>query len=375
VAEKSSDILTDLLSHLRVPRLQRSRPGAPPGTLTHVPEAPPARMRLVAYGPDDHREDVLESLDEMPALLEKWDVVWLDVEGIGDAHLLEEIGGLFGFPMLALEDVQNPAHRPKVEFFDDRAHLILKMAHWHERIELESISIFVGPGFVVTFQLAEAFEDSFAAVRERIINGRKLIRNNGADYLAYAIIDRIIDSGFPVLEEIAETMYELEAEVLEPASRDLLTHVHALNSQLLIFRRAVWPQRDIVVGLKTHPETVFSEDIEPFLKDCADHAIHISELSDNYHSLGNQVLNFYLSIASHRQNEITKILTIIATIFIPLTFIAGIYGMNFNPDASPYNMPELNWFWGYPTALAGMLVIGLGLVVYVWRKGWIGKGR
>ncbi|MGM0554929.1 MAG: magnesium/cobalt transporter CorA [Myxococcota bacterium] len=373
MGQRPADILTHFLSHLRVPTFQRSKPGAPPGMLTDHPEAAPARVRLVGYGPDDHHEETLETLEDIPELLARWDVVWLDVEGVGDAELLARIGELFELPTLALEDVQNPAHRPKVEFFDERAHIILKMAHWRERLELEPISVFVGPGFVLTFQLADEFEDSFAAVRERIVAGRKAIRNKGVSYLGYAIIDRIVDSAYPVLEEVAETYYALESEVVEPATRNLLTRIHALNSQLLVYRRAVWPQREIIESLRRHPETVFGEELDPFLKDCYDHALQISELTDNYHSLGGQVLNFHLSIASHRQNEITKILTIIATIFIPLTFIAGVYGMNFNPTVSRWNMPELDWAYGYPTVMALMLFIGLALVVYFWRKGWIGR--
>lgn len=373
MVERPAAILSNMVSNLRMPLLQRSRPGEPPGTLSDHPRAAPARVRIVAYGPQDCSEEVIQTLEGVPELLERWEVVWLDVEGVGDAELLTEIGEVFEIPALALEDVQNAAHRPKVSFFDERVHVILKMAHWREdRLEIEPVSIILGPGFVLTFQLAEAFEDSFAPVRERITGGRKLVRSQGADYLAYALVDRVIDSGFPVLEAVAETYYELETEVISLASPSLLTHIHALNSQLLVFRRGVWPQRDIVQSLLRHPQSLFSEPIEPFLNDCLDHAVHISELTDHYQSLGNQVLNFHLSLSGHRQNEITKVLTIIATIFIPLTFIAGVYGMNFNPEASPLNMPELNWTYGYPVVMVLMLVIAVLSVVYFWRKGWIG---
>ncbi|QDG49271.1 magnesium/cobalt transporter CorA [Persicimonas caeni] len=375
MAEKPSEILAQLLSHMRVPRLMRSRPGAPPGLLADLPEAPPPDVRLLAYNADDHVEQKLETLDELPQYLEKWDVVWLDVEGTGDSRLLEHVGEVFQIPKLALEDVQNPAHRPKLEFFDERMHLILRMAHWREeRIELEPVNLFVGPNFVVTFQLADRPTDYFEPIRSRILSGRRQIRTSGADYLAYAIIDRVIDAGLPVLEAVAETYHELEAEVLEPSSRQLITRIHAMNSQLLVLRRAVAPHREILQTLRRHPETVFSEEVIPFLGDCYDHAAHVAELSESYHALGVQILDFHLSISSHRQNEITKVLTIIATIFIPLTFIAGIYGMNFNPQASKWNMPELEWAYGYPFVLVLMFAIGVALVAFFWRKGWIGWG-
>ncbi len=372
MANGANDIVTQLLSHVRLPRL-RTSPGAPPGTLLDVPEAPPAKIRLLAYDPEKHVEADLDDLEDVSGYLEKYDVVWLDIEGLGDADLLEDVGELFEFPLLALEDVQYVGHRPKVEFFDERVQLLLKMPHWRETLDIEQVSVFAGPNFVVTFQLADRPADYFEPIRRRIVSGRQVIRNNGAAYLAYAIVDRIIDAGFPVLDHFAEVYHALESEVMEPATRDLLMRIHAMNGQLLVLRRALWPHREIIQQLQRHPESIFDDDVAPYLTDCLDHTVQIAELAEYYHALGSQILDFHLALAGHRQNEITKVLTIIATIFIPLTFIAGVYGMNFNPEKSPWNMPELNWAYGYPLTLLVMFAIGVALVIYFWRKGWIGR--
>jgi magnesium transporter len=370
---KETSAILQLLGQLRVPTFSKSQPGSPPGILRDVPESPPPTLRVLAYGPEDYEEVVLDAVEEIETYRERWRVVWLDVEGVEDADVMADVGEVFGVPRLALEDIQSTAHRPKVEFLERHTHVILKMADFHERLELEQVSLIVGQGFVVSFRVANQEEDYFESIRRRIFDGRRQIRTCGADYLGYAIIDRVIDAGFPVLEQFAETYNDLEGEIVKPSTPNLLTQIHSLNSQLLVLRRSVWPHRDLVQSLRQHPDSNFSEGVDRYLKDCHDHAVQISELADNYHALGTQVLSFYLSLAGHRQNEITKILTIVATIFIPLTFIAGVYGMNFNPEASPWNMPELGWYWGYPAALLAMVLIGLGLLVFVWRKGWIGK--
>ncbi|MFW5967037.1 MAG: magnesium/cobalt transporter CorA [Persicimonas sp.] len=345
-----------------------------PGAVHDVPDAPPPVLRVLAYGPDAREDAVVDSPDKISDFQEQHEVVWLDVEGVGDARVLTKIGEQFGFPRLALEDVQNQDHRAKVELYDDQVHVILKMIQWRaEGLEIEQINLFAGPGFVVTFRTADCSEELFTPIRERISGTGRLIREKGADYLAYALIDRVIDAGFPVLQHFAEVYDQLEADVVASADPELLTRIHTSNSQLLVLRRAVRPHREVVQTLRSNPDSFFSDAIDPFLKDCLDHAVQISELADNYHALGNQVLDFFLSLSNHRQTEITKVLTIIATLFIPLTFIAGIYGMNFDPEASPYNMPELEWAYGYPAALSVMLVLTIGLIYYFYRKGWIGQ--
>lgn len=376
------NLWTHLQAAARRATRQPSAPGDPPGRLRDHPDSPDAAIRLVAYNAQDYQFHTVQDLDEVRAFRDGNHLVWIDIEGVGDASLLREIGELFGLSKLALEDVQELTHRPKFELMDHGVQLLLTMPCWMDGLEFEQVSIFVGADFVITFQGQNAPFDRFAPIRARLESGRPLLRAHGADYLGYALIDQVIDAGFPVLDEFAERYRQLEIEVIGPASRELLVHIHNMNSQLLTLYRAVWPHIDLLATLQRHienprsaPRDLFSPDLSPYLKDCADHALQIAELAKYYHEMGNQLLAFSVSLAGHRQNEITKVLTIIATIFIPLTFIAGVYGMNFNPETSPWNMPELNWPYAYPATMAFMLAIALGLVYYFWRKGWIGSGE
>src|SRR5690554_6577859 len=370
---KPAKYLRRKLTRLRTKAGDPAQPGNGPGELHHTPEAPPPVIDIIAYNAREHVEQRLDSIEVVPEFLKQFGVVWLDIQGVEDAVLLKRVGEIFGLGALSLEDVQEVQHRAKVDFFENCVQLQLKMPHWSEQLEVDQISVFVGRNFVVTFQTDLQRSDYFESIRQRIRNQRPLMRSHGADYLGYAIIDRIIDAGFPVVEEFESIYQEMELEVIEPSAPDLLMRIHTMNCQLWELKRLLLPHRDILEALRRRPESHFSEDVQPYLKDCLDHAIQISESVDSYHSLGNQLIDFSLSLASQRQNEITKVLTIIATIFIPLTFISGVYGMNFNPEASPWNMPELDLPYAYPVTLLAMASIAAGLVFYFWRKGWIGK--
>src|SRR5690554_507367 len=373
MVEKPTKYLRRKLTRLRTTRGEPAQPGNSPGELHHTPEAPPPVIDLIAYGASEHIEQRLDSIERVPEFLDQFDVVWLDIQGVEDAVLLQRVGEIFGLSALSLEDVQEVQHRAKVDFFEKHVQLQLKLPHWSDQLEVDQISIFVGHNFVLTFQTHRQRSDYFESIRQRIRSGRPLMRNHGADYLGYAIIDRIIDAGFPVVEEFENIYQEMEIEVIEPSTPNLLMRIHTMNCQLWELKRLLWPHRDILEALRRRPKSYFSQDVQPYLKDCLDHAIQISESLGSYHSLGNQLIDFSLSLASQRQNEITKVLTIIATIFIPLTFISGVYGMNFNPEASGWNMPELDWPYAYPVTLLAMASIAGGLIFYFWRKGWIGK--
>ncbi|AWV89376.1 magnesium/cobalt transporter CorA [Bradymonas sediminis] len=372
MVEKPAKYLRRKLGALRSKRGDPAQPGNSPGELHHTPEAPPPTLKLIAYNLTEHVEQELDDVEQVLEYLGKFSVVWLDVRGVEDANLLKRIGEIFSFGALSLEDVQEIQHRAKVDFFENCVQLQLKMPRWTDQLSADQISLFVGRGFVVTFQTDDAAADYFEPIRSRVRRGRPLMRSHGADYLGYAIIDRVVDAGFPVVEEFEKIYYEIEVEVIEPSNSNLLMRIHAMNCQLWEMKRLIAPHRDILEALRRRPESLFTEAVQPYLKDCLDHAIQISESVESYHSLGNQLIDFSLSLASQRQNEITKVLTIIATIFIPLTFIAGVYGMNFNPSSSPWNMPELDWPYAYPATLLAMALIAVGLVVYFWRKGWIG---
>ena len=330
-------------------QLSRLPPGEPPGQVRDHPDAPDSLVRLVAFGADAHLDVQLEraslvgeagaeaggqaELLAQFAQLAQFDqnnypyqVRWVDVRGVTDAPVLQAIGERFELPALALEDVQNPVHRPKVEFYEDVAHVILTMpsgqqnaadqqtAFGQQIVEFEPVNIFVGTGFVLTFQAQTENIDYFETIRKRAANPRGAIRANGADYLAYALIDRVIDAGFPVLDGFAELYRQLEQEVVGAGGRSILMRIHAMNSQLLALHRAVWPQIDLLANLRRHAEKAappdarfFGESIAPYLKDCSDHAIQIAELARYYHEMGNQLLDFSVSLAGHRQNEITKV--------------------------------------------------------------------
>jgi magnesium transporter len=353
--------------------IRRNQPGAPPGTLTSPPEAAPPRIEVLAFDSEEHLEQVIESLDALPALREKWPVLWVNVVGLGDVEVVRTVGEQFGLHKLALEDVLNIPQRPKLESYDERLFLIARMPRAGGTVAdgIEQVSLFLGKGWVVTFQEREG--DVLEPVRQRIRASRARLARLGADYLAYTILDAIIDSYFPLLEDFGEELAEVEALILSGDTRSTVPRIYGLKRDLLAIRRAMWPQRDAVFALYREPSEIIARETQIHLRDCADHCNHIIDLIENYREIGASLVDLQLSMSSQRMNEIMKVLTIIATIFIPLTFIAGVYGMNFNPDTSPWNMPELNWRYGYPAAMSVMLLIALTMLGFFWRKGWLGN--
>lgn len=349
-------------------------PGEPPGTLEDLPEAPPTQMQLYGYDGGEYEFLQPDSTDEIHRARQDWSVVWLNVEGVGDADILRSIGDEFDFHPLLLEDMQNTPQRPKQESFDGRLYVIALMATQpEESIVIEHVGIYAGEGFVVTFQQTPG--DSLDPVRQRIRSGTGMLRNSGADYLAYAVLDAIIDGYYPLLERAAAELARIEEEIVHSREGELIQNIHSLKSTLFDLQRAARPQRDMVQSIVRTPGSVVDEETVRYFGDCHDHAVHITETTESYRQMAGSLLDFYVSIASHRMNEVMKVLTIIATIFIPLTFVVGIYGMNFDPQASPWNMPELQWRYGYPVVMGSMAVIALLLVWYFRRKGWIGAGR
>ena len=271
---------------------------------------------------------------------------------------------------LALEDVLNCGQRPKVEDYGDHLFAILRsLAIDQSELLLEQVSLFVGHGWVITIQ--ERAGDSWDVVRERIRHGRGLIRKRGADYLAYALMDALVDEFFPVLEHYGDTIEEIDAELLAKPTPATVRRVHHIKRDLLSLRRTAWPQRDLFGALLRDGTPIIAEETRIFLRDCFDHQMQAMDLLETYRELAGGMVDLYMSSVGNRMNEVMKILTILSAIFIPMTFVAGIYGMNFNHDASPLNMPELEWFWGYPFALGLMAAIAVGMLFYFKRKGWL----
>ncbi len=362
---------TTILGKRWRPRIgAKSPPGSAPGTIEIDHKAPPPVIRVMAYDSDRVLEETLETPLAIADYVKKWPVVWINIDGVGDAETIRAVGELFGLHPLALEDVANSRQRPKYEEYDGHAFIVVRMPELSERgLRNEQVSLFLGSDFVVTFQ--EWPGDCFDPVRKRIRESART-RFCSSDYLAYALLDAIVDSYFPVLEELSERLDEMEEEIAVAPTAEIVSRIFSTKHDLLSLRRTIWPTRDMLNSLIRDPVTLISDSTRTYLRDCYDHAVRIVDLVETYRDLNSGLMELYQSSVGHRMNEIMKVLTIIATIFIPLTFIAGIYGMNFSVDASPWNMPELQWYLGYPLTLLVMAVLTAGMVLYFRRKGWIG---
>lgn len=351
---------------------RRSAPGAEPGTLIADPHALTTRVNVIAFGPDGIHEQRDVNPKELAALVERYAVTWVDVQGLGDTDVIRALGEAFDLHRLALEDVINVHQRPKAEEFDEYLFLVARMPESDRSIGIEQLTIFLGSNFVLSFQ--EHYGDCFDPIRERIRHGRGRLRKAGADYLAYALLDMAIDSFFPLLESFGEKVEEIEDHIVTQPATVPVNLIHDVRRQLLTLRRAIYPLREMTNTLVRDESPLIGAQTRVYLRDCYDHTVQLMDMVETYREIASGLVELYLSSLSHRMNEIMKVLTIIATIFIPLGFIAGIYGMNFDGAVSPWNMPELGWYLGYPFALGLMLAVALGLVFYFWRKRWIGEG-
>lgn len=351
---------------------RRSKPGDLPGILQSDPEAPPPEVHVIAYGPDQFEERRFANCEQVRSLVDKAPVTWINVEGLGDAHTIQTIGDLFHLHPLALEDVVNTHQRPKVEQYQGFLFIVARMAELNERLDCEQISLFLGPNYVVTF--LEDPGDVFEPVRQHLRNSQGKIRSSGAGFLAYALLDAVVDGYFPVVEEYGERLDSLEDEVISDPSRRTIAWAHQVKRDLRAIRRAVWPLREAINALARDQNDLIDAETRVYLRDCYDHTVQIIDIVETYRELDADLTDLYLSSLSNRLNEVMKVLTIIATIFMPLSFIASVYGMNFNTTISPYNMPELNWRYGYPFVWALMLLSAVAMYLFFrWMK-WIGPG-
>ena len=348
------------------------QPGSMPGTLNIEADAPPPIIVLIDYSDGSATRVQLETPEESEPYLDTESVSWVDVKGLGSEDVLKRLGQVFQLHPLVLEDIVNVPQRPKVEEYEDQLLIVARMVTPQSPgrgFFSEQVSFILGKHYLLTVQ-EEPEHDSFGPVRERIRCNKGLIRKQGADYLAYALIDSIIDGFFPVLEAYGEQLEDLENEVVENPTRQTLERIHALKRELLALRRAIWPQRDAINVLIRDENELIGPEVRIYLRDCYDHAVQVLDMVETYRELASSLMDVYLSSVSNRMNEIMKTLTVISVIFIPLTFVAGIYGMNFNTEVSPWNMPELNWYLGYPACLALMVAIAGVLVFFFWRRGW-----
>jgi len=325
----------------------------------------------MAYGPDQLIERQAPTPEDVRGELGRWPVCWLNVDGLGDVACLQALADIFQLHPLAMEDVVNVHQRAKVEPYRERTFMVMHMVALNDHFETEQVSLFLGADFVVTFQGRPGW-DCLEPVRERIRKSVQRVREGGAGHLAYAILDAVIDHYFPVLEKYGELLEALEDRIVIRPDRTVIAEIHEVKRDLLNLRRAIWPQREALNTLVRDETPHISAETRLYLRDCYDHTVRIIDLVETYREVCSDLMDLYLSSLSNRMNEIMKVLTVISTLFIPLTFVVGVYGMNFNTQASPWNMPELNWYLGYPLCLVLMLAMSIGQLMFFYRKGWIG---
>lgn len=347
--------------------------GLAPGTLIHVGEKKTEKIKItvIDYSKDLFQEKCVPDIKECFRFKETDSVTWINIDGIHDIKSIESIGVHYSLHPLVLEDIMNTGQRPKYDDFEEYIFIALKMLMFDGKgleIKAEQVSLILGPNYVISFQEEEG--DVFNPIRERIRKHKGRIREMGPDYLAYAILDAIVDSYFAILETVGEKIEDLEEELVSNPTPKTLTVINKLKSDAIFLRKAVWPLRDIISGLERSESKLIKKGTHIFLRDVYDHTIQVIDTVETFRDMISGKLDIYLSSVSNKMNEVMKVLTIIATIFIPITFIAGIYGMNFNSGVSRLNMPELNWPFGYIFAWSLMLTMVVIMVIYFKRKKW-----
>ncbi|QDT46246.1 magnesium/cobalt transporter CorA [Symmachiella dynata] len=353
--------------HHKKPKAKRfnrgSLPGAAPGTVITQTPCTKQSVSVMAFANGDLVDETVDSLDGLKELAETYTVTWINVDGLANVEVINRIGEMFGLHKLALEDVVNVHQRAKVEDYDDHLFIVARMVHLSEKLKTKQISIFVGPKFVLTFQEDEP-SDCLDPVRDRIRKTSGRLRYGGTDYLAYALLDTIIDHYFPVVESYGERLDAMDDALMNSDGSTSIHSIHTLRSELLELRRALRPHREAVNALLRDGHSLIKDESRVYLRDCYDHTIQLGDAIDTYRETCSDLRDFHLTAISNRTNEVMKTLTIIATIFIPLGFIAGFYGMNFP------NMPALNSQYGYPIVVVGMGLTVATLLLWFHRKGW-----
>ena len=338
-------------------------PGSEPGVLVSEPGAAPPTITAMAYGPHELTEWAVDDFEMLRQMRGKWPVVWVNVNGVAHAPTLNMIGEMFGLHRLALEDLGDVRQRSKVEAYgEDHLFVIVRMARLAPELDLEQVGVFLGRDFVVTFQ--ERPGDVLEPLRQRIRTSRGRVRQNGPDYLAYSVIDTIVDHYFPVAEAYADRLDALEEEIVRRPSRDAMTRLHAIKRELMALRRAVWPMRDALGYVVREPGPLVRPETVVYFRDTADHCYQVMDTVETYRDLASSLTDLYLTTVSNRMNEIMKVLTVFAAIFIPLGFITGVYGMDVDHPRG--------WWWTMPFVYGLMGGTAFLLLLWFGRKGWLG---
>jgi magnesium transporter len=353
----------------RLIKKRSKKAGLPPGTLVHIGEKGAGRpkLTLIDYDEANFQESEVITVEECFPFREKPTVTWINVEGVHEVEIVEKLGNCFGLHPLVLEDILNTDQRPKLEVYGDYIYIVLKMLYdggLNHPLEAEQVSLILGSNFVISFQEGKE-GDVFDPVRERIRSRSGFIRKTGPDYLVYSLIDTVVDNYFLILETMGEKIELLEKELLAHPTTGTLQEIQKFKNGMTFVRRVVWPLREVVSGLGRKESPLIHETTEIYLRDVYDHIVQIMDTVEVYREMLSGMLDIYLSSVSNRLNSVMKVLTIIATIFMPLTFIAGIYGMNFK------YMPELGWRWGYPAVWLVVVIIGISMLIYFRKKKWL----
>ena len=341
--------------------------GAAPGTLVHIGNEYNGKSapRVIDYDQNNLTDEIIADLGSLGSYRDSENVSWINLNGVNQPQVIEAIGQAFDLHPLVMEDILNTDQRPKVEDYEGYLYIVLRMLRFDpatQQIHSEQLSLIVGKRFVLSLQ--ERPGDVFDGVRERLAAGRR-IRFMRADYLAYSLLDAVVDHYFILLEHLGDQVEALEDELVENATPETLRQIHHFKREMLMLRKSIWPQREVLSLLSRDESPLISNETRLYLRDVYDHTIHVIDTVDTIRELLVGMLDLYLSSMNNRMNEVMKVLTIFATIFMPLTFIAGVYGMNFEV------MPELQWVYGYPAVLGVMLLIGSGLVIFFKRRKWL----
>lgn len=354
---------------IRVPK--RRELGAPPGTLhTDTRPTTPVRASAFVYDPEGCHHVNVECVEDIAPLRKSGKKVWLNVDGVVDAALLQALGAEFGWHPLALEDVASLHQRPKTEDFGSYVYVVVYMPYGREGLPMEQLSILFGENYVATIQ-GGAEGDCLEPVRRRMLESRGKARTKDADYLAYAIIDAVVDHYFPLVDRMNTRLERLEQDVLDERAGTVIAEIPAIRSDLHSMWRTLAATREAINLLIGAEIALVSEDTQLYLRDCEDHCAQLLDAVEACRDLSANLLDLNQAIVNNRSSETMRVLTLIATIFMPLSFLAGVYGMNFDREVSPLNMPELGWYAGYPMALGLMACTALGFVAFFWRAGWL----
>ena len=353
---------------LKVIKKRSSKAGLPPGTLVHVGEkkVESVKITFIDYDEQSFQEKQVPSIEECLTLKDTPTVSWINIDGLHDIDLLEKLGKGFELHPLILEDILSTGQRPKFEDYEKYIFIVLKMLSLSEEnqsVEVEQVSLILGPNYVISFQ--ERIGDVFENIRDRIRNAKGRVRKMGPDYLAYALIDAVVDNYFVILEKFGEKIEAMEEEVVVDPTEKTVQQIHSLKREMIALRKSIWPLRELIAGLQKSESSLIKETTDVYLRDVYDHTIQIIDTIESFRDMVSGLLDIYLSSLSNKMNAVMKVLTIIATLFIPLTFVAGIYGMNFE------YMPELKLKWGYGAIWLVMITIAVIMLFYFRRKKWL----